>query len=476
MTGYTGTLTTPPDDTFYPDGGRHEATLYDVEPDAEVPPSPPAGPEVVEAEQGTGTGGIGFRLDDETRVLLRLDEPEDWLQPTDEAEGLEDMAPVESGSHVGTGLIGRCREGALLHGLVAEERTPGGLNLSRSMTFEAIAYWNRDTGHRHVIAHGGTQSLDGDDHTLWEVGLEASTETITLRHNSALAAITCTIACALPADSWFYLAIVRRWISTASLTYEAYVNGVLIGSTTSTSADISGATGQFISLGCGWDAGVSLVYDKWLEGGIDQVRISDAARSAEEIRQTWRQIQTYPARGYDLVRAFVATMGREVFTQDPSSYIQRMLMVEGDGLGYALGLAAELKEDFLPHRAYGVALERWEALTGITPRPADSIATRRLRVCSHLWTEAGYSCGQVLAMVAELLDTTAANLSILEFCAVFSWYVYRNPALGGSPDMAGARAVIERMKPAHTYGGLCESTSLLCDTQYNYCDETPIGG
>jgi hypothetical protein len=59
---------------------------------------------------------------------------------------------------------------------------------------------------------------------------------------------------------------------------------------------------------------------------------------------------------------------------------------------------------------------------------------------------------------------------------VFRWYVYRAPALGGSPDVPGARGVVARLKPAHTLGGVSTaSTGLLCDDAESLIDLTPLG-
>ena len=43
----------------------------------------------------------------------------------------------------------------------------------------------------------------------------------------------------------------------------------------------------------------------------------------------------------------------------------------------------------------------------------------------------------------------------------FAWYLYRDPALPGIPDVNQAVALIRRMKPAHTFGGFTQSKELL---------------
>jgi len=58
----------------------------------------------------------------------------------------------------------------------------------------------------------------------------------------------------------------------------------------------------------------------------------------------------------------------------------------------------------------------------------------------------------------------------------FYWFGYRDPALAGTPDMVGARLLVEKAKPAHTVAGVCENTSVLCDDDRDgLCDGGPMG-
>lgn len=59
----------------------------------------------------------------------------------------------------------------------------------------------------------------------------------------------------------------------------------------------------------------------------------------------------------------------------------------------------------------------------------------------------------------------------------FWWYVYRPDALGGSPDFPGAKALADRIRPAHTIGGVAGVLSVLCDDAANgRCNYGPMGG
>lgn len=59
---------------------------------------------------------------------------------------------------------------------------------------------------------------------------------------------------------------------------------------------------------------------------------------------------------------------------------------------------------------------------------------------------------------------------------VFQWYVYRDPVIGGSPDLDGADAVIRQMRPAHTQGAVVASDSWLTEDDLSLTEATPTAG
>jgi hypothetical protein len=58
----------------------------------------------------------------------------------------------------------------------------------------------------------------------------------------------------------------------------------------------------------------------------------------------------------------------------------------------------------------------------------------------------------------------------------FHWYVFRDPALPGVPDLVGARRAIDRLKQAFTRATVIQSKSLVCDDANSGCDQSPLGG
>lgn len=57
---------------------------------------------------------------------------------------------------------------------------------------------------------------------------------------------------------------------------------------------------------------------------------------------------------------------------------------------------------------------------------------------------------------------------------VYSWYAYRDPALSGTPDMPGARANVEKIKPAHTEASAVNIDAIECDDGASLCDDGPL--
>lgn len=84
-----------------------------------------------------------------------------------------------------------------------------------------------------------------------------------------------------------------------------------------------------------------------------------------------------------------------------------------------------------------------------------------------------------LSGVTTALQATFADFRLLAYRGdrPFRWYAYRDPSLAGSPDIVGAQLALAGAKPAHTYAGVCQNMSVLCDdTRDGLCDRGPLGG
>jgi len=57
----------------------------------------------------------------------------------------------------------------------------------------------------------------------------------------------------------------------------------------------------------------------------------------------------------------------------------------------------------------------------------------------------------------------------------FNWFIYRDPAIGGTPDILGAQLVLNNMMPAHSRGFVSQALTLLFDDADGGFDTTPLG-
>jgi uncharacterized protein YmfQ (DUF2313 family) len=366
------------------------------------------------------TGGIGHRLDDDTVVLYRFDEPE-GIRASDACGNLGDLGP-ESGATLGevsssiVGAIGRAREWGADQGLEAVELVADSTRLLRDVTVEAIVRLVTTAvfGNSNIICQRGRGSAGGVAETVlfgFRISLSAgsvATFRAEWERSSGAAATVSSAASTTPVTSgtWHHVAMARRWISTTEVEVTYHLDGVHFATVTSAHGDLGEGDGGHFDVGCqgdaaGADAGFA----------IDELRVSDCARTPEEIRQTYRQIFIHTAAGRELARAHLHPGA--TYSTDPESAIQREIAVEGDALGVALGHAEELRDDFLPDRATRT-LARWERVLGLAPRSTDSIAARRMRCVGHLRRVHGFSRGQILEAIADLLDCETTDLQIVE--------------------------------------------------------------
>jgi hypothetical protein len=55
-----------------------------------------------------------------------------------------------------------------------------------------------------------------------------------------------------------------------------------------------------------------------------------------------------------------------------------------------------------------------------------------------------------------------------------NFYIYRDPAIPGDPDLVAAHNIIQNVKHAHTRGTIITSMTVRCDV--DGCDRGPMGG
>lgn len=363
-----------------------------------------------------GPGGLLFQVDERTAVVWHLDEP-DGVQPSDAAGNVNDLAGVGTLTPPlrAAGIVGHGRKWAAGNGLGAKDFVAGATRLTRTMAAEVIVYPNGD-GVRTLVQRGLNDGT-GPEAILWALKLTVSGGTGTLQmawqRAGGGAATVPGVSFDLPPPPppdfpWIYVAAVRRWIAADEVGVDYYVNGVPVGSTSSSHGDIADGGDGTVLVGVTTSTPTSgmVVGDV-----IDEIRISNGERTAEEIRQVFRRLFVYTGWGRAMARSFLPP--GTAYSQDPTSVVQREVAVEGDGMAHAWHLVDTLLDDYWPDRATQT-LERWEGITRQEPHPSDFYADRRQRVVSHLSTVAGFSRPKILDAIAPLLDCLPTDLQVIE--------------------------------------------------------------
>lgn len=81
----------------------------------------------------------------------------------------------------------------------------------------------------------------------------------------------------------------------------------------------------------------------------------------------------------------------------------------------------------------------------------------------------------VLGSAADVRFANDFQLRIGNGRRPYRFYVYRDPAIPGRPDVQGANAVLATMKHGYTHAAVITSKSLLCDSSISGCDLGPMG-
>jgi hypothetical protein len=187
--------------------------------------------------------------------------------------GLDSGATAEPAGRIGGARYFNNPDAYAAQGKYISLGNPAGLNLAGRITFEVWAKWIRRDGHRIIICHGGAPGNDFE--TVLRIGeyldYRTGVWTSTGHHATVIAA---------PADSnvWVHLAGVytgANWI--------LYRNG---RNAAATAADTNGAKPSPAS----WRIGAAYAggkVNRFFHGWLDEVRLSDMARSADWIKLSY---------------------------------------------------------------------------------------------------------------------------------------------------------------------------------------------
>jgi len=348
-------------------------------------------------------------------ALFHFDEVSE-VDPSDQVgNSLDLMTPSTLTKPIRTdGILGGARLWAASQGFQAKESVSESLRLIRSMAIEAVVNIQGD-GTRVLVQRGSLVGGGLDERILYSLKLTVASGVGTLQMawqksggtNATVAGKDFTMP-----TGWIYVAASRRWISATSVEVRYWVNDRSIGSVTTTDGDIENGIGGTLLVGATHNGSGGVISGMVAGDIIDEVRISNTERADEEFLQQWRRCFVYPAFGRALIQQLLPP--GDAYSKDPESVVQRELAIEGDGLSLNWSKGDEILDFFPPDTAYGGMLERWEAVTGISPKPTDGIQVRRNRILGHLRTVHGFSRDKIKDALADVLGSTPADLTVVE--------------------------------------------------------------
>ena len=321
-----------------------------------------------------------------------------------------------------TSLTGRGREFGDDIGMVGAELVADSTRLVRDSTIRAILTYEISAAINGDIGTICARGLQGSAAERILFGLEiervnSATATIRARwqESGGTDAVVAGVNFVVP-TGYFQVAVSRLWISTTEVQLTYMINELVIGTETVTEGDIGNGTGGSFTVGCAGDGAGN--YERFLPDGsiIDMLAIDDDAMCVEEIAQELRRITVHQPAGYQLLRSYVPP--GSTLSKNPTSRVQRWLAAEGDALGAHIARAEQTRDDFLPDRAYGPALEYWEKVTKNSPGPADTIQQRRNRVIGFLQRLLGHQIDELKTSLEPLFGLTSAQIQLLEYDAL----------------------------------------------------------
>jgi len=174
------------------------------------------------------------------------------------------------------------------------------------------------------------------------------------------------------------------------------------------------------------------------------------------------------------------------FLTDPDSNIFKLMHAQGEELARLQQRQIDLLEETDP-RTVSELLPEWEKQYDLT----DSSGTddeRRARLQTRVLSVFGFSTkpADYRTVLAPVLDLNPAQIIIIEINAAqaaavgrprdhYLFFIYRNPALAGTPDLVFAQAEVDRIKHSSTRGTVIESIDFLTDDPASLTDRDLLG-
>jgi len=117
---------------------------------------------------------------------------------------------------------------------------------------------------------------------------------------------------------------------------------------------------------------------------------------------------------------------------------------------------------------------------------AGTDSERQDRIVARETQEVRFRGEDVKALLAPYLDLDPGDIVIVETTRadaialgddqrIYQFFVYRNPALPGAPDLDAAQVELDRTSHSHTDGVVVESINFLCDDPNSLTDRDLLG-
>lgn len=194
-------------------------------------------------------------------------------------------------------------------------------------------------------------------------------------------------------------------------------------------------------------------------------------------------------------------MGIVAFSAEAYARIQKALLPPGrlwkliDSVTEAILLASGDELARVSVRAQDIVIESdGRTATELLPdfeRELELVSTgtdaeRRTRINAQETKRPSFRPEDVIAALVPTLDLDAVDIVMIEISnaqalsfgdetLVHQFYIYRNPALGGTADIAAAQIELDAISHSHTNGIVIESIAFKCDDSESLCDRDLLG-
>lgn len=190
----------------------------------------------------------------------------------------------------------------------------------------------------------------------------------------------------------------------------------------------------------------------------------------------------FTAEAYALAQKALLPPGR-IWSLIPTSILTAVFLASGDELARVSGRSADLMEENDARTATEL-LPEYERMLDLVSTGTDQ--ERRDRIEALLIRRQGFRPSDVQVALAPDLGLAYTDVDVVETSRaqaiavgvdeeIYRFFVYRDPLLAGTYDIAVAQVLLDKIAHSHTLGTVGESISLLCDTATDLCDRDLLG-